>query len=62
MKYYNYKVYGSTNPMNVVKATFAALEGQQMPNDIAKMRGKKVNDVRSVYYGLPYSEKQNLWD
>jgi Ribosomal protein S5, C-terminal domain len=48
--------------MNVVKATFAALEAQQRPIDIAKLRGKTVSDVRSVYYGLPYHEKQNLWD
>ncbi|RUS22138.1 ribosomal protein S5, C-terminal domain-containing protein [Endogone sp. FLAS-F59071] len=45
------KVRGSRNPMNVIKATFEALDHQRLPNDIAKMRGKKVLDVQHVYYG-----------
>ncbi|RUP50136.1 ribosomal protein S5, C-terminal domain-containing protein [Jimgerdemannia flammicorona] len=45
------KVIGSHNPMNVVKATFEALNHQRLPEDIAKMRGKKVLDVQHVYYG-----------
>ena len=45
------KVRGSRKPMNVIKATFEALSNQKMPQDIAKMRGKKVTDVQGIYYG-----------
>ncbi|KAI8638322.1 ribosomal protein S5, C-terminal domain-containing protein [Parasitella parasitica] len=45
------KVRGSTTPMNVIKATFEALSHQKQPQDIAKMRGKKLADVQHVYYG-----------
>ncbi|KAK6199812.1 hypothetical protein LQW54_009868 [Pestalotiopsis sp. IQ-011] len=41
----------SRNPMNSVKATFQALVGQKDPNEIAIGRGKKLVDVRKVYYG-----------
>lgn len=45
------KVRGSTTPMNVIKATFEALSHQKQPDDIARMRGKKLADVQHVYYG-----------
>lgn len=45
------KIRGSTTPMNVIKATFEALSSQKQPEDIAKMRGKKLADVQHVYYG-----------
>ncbi|KAI8372703.1 uncharacterized protein BYT42DRAFT_518685 [Radiomyces spectabilis] len=45
------KVRGSRLPMNVIKATFDALSSQKMPQDIAKIRGKKLADVQHVYYG-----------
>ncbi|KAI8060419.1 ribosomal protein S5, C-terminal domain-containing protein [Gilbertella persicaria] len=45
------KVRGSTTPMNVIKATFEALSHQKQPQDIAKMRGKKLADVQHVYFG-----------
>jgi ribosomal protein S5 len=45
------KVIGSTNPMNVIKATFEALKLQRTPEEIARMRGKKIVDVASTYYG-----------
>lgn len=45
------KVPRSRNKMNTVKATYAALLGQRMPDDIARGRGKKLVDVRKVYYG-----------
>lgn len=41
----------SRNKMNVVKAAFQALTSQQLPEDVAKGRGRKMVDVRSVYYG-----------
>jgi small subunit ribosomal protein S5 len=39
------------NKMNTVKATLAALMNQRIPDDIARGRGKKLVDVRKVYYG-----------
>ncbi|KAL2019133.1 hypothetical protein VTK56DRAFT_10084 [Thermocarpiscus australiensis] len=41
----------SRNPMNSVKATFQALCNQRDPEEIAMGRGKKLVDVRKVYYG-----------
>lgn len=36
------KVYGSTNPVNVVKATLDALQSLRTPQDIARLRGVEV--------------------
>jgi small subunit ribosomal protein S5 len=36
--------------MNTVKATVKALLSQKHPEDIARARGKKLVDVRKVYY------------
>ncbi|KAF2842256.1 hypothetical protein M501DRAFT_998518 [Patellaria atrata CBS 101060] len=44
------KVMRSRNKMNVVKATFEALMRQKNPEDIARARGRKMVDVRKVYY------------
>lgn len=41
----------SRNPMNSAKACFQALMSQKDPNAIAIGRGKKLVDVRKVYYG-----------
>ncbi|TKA62462.1 hypothetical protein B0A55_10911 [Friedmanniomyces simplex] len=41
----------SRNKMNVVKAAFEALTKQKLPEDVARARGRKMVDVRSVYYG-----------
>ncbi|KAK4221788.1 hypothetical protein QBC38DRAFT_491374 [Podospora fimiseda] len=41
----------SRNPMNTVKATWEALCNQKDPEEIAVGRGKKLVDVRKVYYG-----------
>jgi small subunit ribosomal protein S5 len=45
------KVPRSRNKMNTVKATYQALLKQKMPDEIARGRGKKLVDVRKVYYG-----------
>jgi len=37
--------------MNTIKAAFQALTSQRLPDDIARGRGKKLVDVRKVYYG-----------
>ncbi|MBK8970703.1 MAG: 30S ribosomal protein S5 [Hahellaceae bacterium] len=39
------KCYGSTNPVNVVRATFEGLKAMQSPEDIAAKRGKSVQDI-----------------
>lgn len=40
----------SRNPMNTVKAVYEALMSQRDPEDIARARGRKLVDVRKVYY------------
>ena len=37
--------------MNTVKATFQALVSQRIPDEVARGLGKKLVDVRKVYYG-----------
>ncbi|PYH44512.1 mitochondrial 37S ribosomal protein uS5m [Aspergillus saccharolyticus JOP 1030-1] len=44
------RVNRSRNKMNTVKAAFAALLSQKNPEDVARARGKKMVDVRKVYY------------
>ena len=44
------RVYRSRNPMNTVKATIEALIKQKDPEDVARARGRKMVDVRKVYY------------
>lgn len=39
------KCYGSTNPVNVVRATFEGLKAMQAPEDIAAKRGKSIEDI-----------------
>jgi small subunit ribosomal protein S5 len=44
------RVTRARNPMNTIKATFQALASQKLPEDIARARGRKLVDVRKVYY------------
>ncbi len=39
------KCYGSTNPVNVVRATFNGLRDMRSPEDIAMKRGKSVDEI-----------------
>lgn len=39
------KCYGSTNPVNVVRATFEALRVMASPEQVAAKRGKSVEDI-----------------
>ena len=39
------KCHGSTNPVNVVRATFKGLAGMRAPEDIAAKRGKSVEEI-----------------
>ncbi|CAL3962386.1 hypothetical protein PZA11_000435 [Diplocarpon coronariae] len=45
------KVPRSRNKMNTVKAAYQAMMKQRIPDEIARGRGKKLVDVRKVYYG-----------
>jgi small subunit ribosomal protein S5 len=39
------KCYGSTNPVNVVRATFEALDAMKSPEQVAAKRGKTVEEI-----------------
>jgi small subunit ribosomal protein S5 len=39
------KCYGSTNPVNVVRATINALSAMESPETVAARRGKKVEQA-----------------
>ncbi|MBW3559373.1 MAG: 30S ribosomal protein S5, partial [Proteobacteria bacterium] len=39
------KSLGSSNPYNMIRATFDALKEQSSPRQIASKRGKKVGDI-----------------
>jgi len=39
------KAYGSTNPINVVRATVSALANMKSPAVVAAKRGKSVADI-----------------
>lgn len=39
------KCYGSTNPVNVVRATFEGLKSMKSPEDVASKRGKSVDEI-----------------
>jgi small subunit ribosomal protein S5 len=39
------KCYGSTNPVNVVRATINGLAAMSSPEQIANKRGKSVEDI-----------------
>ncbi len=41
------KSYGSTNPVNVLQATFKGLQEMRSPESVAEKRGKSVEDVTS---------------
>lgn len=45
------KIPRSKNPYNTVNAVYKALMNQPDPEEIAIGRGKKMVDVRKVYYG-----------
>src|SRR5210317_675408 len=39
------KCYGSTNPVNVVRATFKGLQDMRSPDEVAAKRGKSVEEI-----------------
>jgi small subunit ribosomal protein S5 len=42
------KSYGSTNPVNVVRATFKALQHMRSPQQVAEKRGKTVEEITAA--------------
>ena len=40
------KCIGSRTPINMVRATFDALENMNTVEDVAKLRGKKIEEIR----------------
>lgn len=49
------KAYGSTNPINIVRATIDALQSMRSPEMIAEKRGKSVIEILDCYnYGKNY--------
>jgi small subunit ribosomal protein S5 len=44
------RVSRSRNKMNTVKAAYEALMSQRDPEEVARARGRKMVDVRKVYY------------
>lgn len=42
------KCYGSTNPVNVVRATFDALKSLRSPESVAAKRGKSVEEISAA--------------
>jgi len=51
------KCTGTTNPHNMVKATFAALQKLQSPRAVAARRGKKVSDIIGRREAAPAAEE-----
>jgi len=41
------KCYGSTNPVNVIRATFEGLKNMRSPQSVADKRGKTVEEIAS---------------
>ncbi|HQQ62716.1 MAG TPA: 30S ribosomal protein S5 [Pseudomonadales bacterium] len=41
------KCYGSTNPVNVVRATITGLKSMRSPDEIAAKRGKTIDEIRN---------------
>jgi len=41
------KSYGSTNPVNVIRATFKGLKQMKSPDSVAEKRGKTVEEITS---------------
>jgi small subunit ribosomal protein S5 len=39
------KCYGSTNPVNVVRATFKGLQQMRAPEEVAAKRGKTIEEI-----------------
>ena len=61
------KCYGSTNPVNVVRATFDALRHMKSPERVAAKRNKTVEQIlnqtrENKAYGIPYDYRKKAED
>ena len=52
------KSLGTTNPINMAKATVAALQDLRRPEDVAKIRGKRIHEVLPLPAVPPAEEKE----
>jgi small subunit ribosomal protein S5 len=52
------KSLGTTNPINMAKATVAALQGLRRPEDVAKIRGKRIHEVLPLPAKPPAEEEE----
>jgi len=50
------KSLGTTNPINMAKATVAALQDLRRPEDVAKIRGKRISEVLPLRAVAPTEE------
>jgi len=51
------KSLGTTNPINMAKATVAALQDLRRPEDVAKIRGKRISEVLPLPSRQPAEEE-----
>jgi small subunit ribosomal protein S5 len=51
------KSLGTTNPINMAKATVAALQDLRRPEDVAKIRGKRIHEVLPLPATPPAEEE-----
>jgi small subunit ribosomal protein S5 len=54
------KSLGTTNPINMAKATVAALQDLRRPEDVAKIRGKRISEVLPLPSTPPAEEEAPL--
>jgi small subunit ribosomal protein S5 len=52
------KSLGTTNPINMAKATVAALQDLRRPEDVAKIRGKRIHEVLPLPATPPAEEER----
>jgi small subunit ribosomal protein S5 len=56
------KSLGTTNPINMAKATVVALKELRRPEDVAKMRGKRISEVLPFSAAAPAEETDEVAD
>jgi small subunit ribosomal protein S5 len=54
------KSLGTTNPINMAKATVAALQDLRRPEDVAKIRGKRISEVLPLPRIVPAQETADV--
>jgi small subunit ribosomal protein S5 len=56
------KSLGTTNPINMAKATVVALQELRRPEDVAKIRGKRISEVLPFSAAAPADETDEVAD